>query len=222
MTATTSEMIDALYHPIARTITDVLAGEEHAAELFLIDDEENILMAVRHGVQLECVVHTGSEGQGLSQELQEALGESAVPVHEMAVHVAKKLFGREKRTRLFALARKPDPAALADLAGAQGDIVVLDGVKLAGNIGAISRTACALGAAGLVLVESRPAVCPGPPAGPRQPRDGVRAPNGARRALSGAELPRGAPRCRGGLGRRLHSNHLGDRRRAGPAGYRHG
>lgn len=147
-------MIDALYHPIARTITDVLAGEEHAAELFLIDDEENILMAVRHGVQLECVVHTGSEGQGLSQELQEALGESAVPVHEMAVHVAKKLFGREKRTRLFALARKPDPAALADLAGAQGDIVVLDGVKLAGNIGAISRTACALGAAGLVLVES--------------------------------------------------------------------
>jgi TrmH family RNA methyltransferase len=38
--------------------------------------------------------------------------------------------------------------------GRPGDIVVLDGVRIVGNIGAIIRTATGLGAAGVVLIDS--------------------------------------------------------------------
>src|SRR5699024_3645568 len=64
------------------------------------------------------------------------------------------LFGDRKCSRVFALARAPRRPKLRDLNGTKGDIIILDGVRIDGNIGAITRTACALDAAGVVLIDS--------------------------------------------------------------------
>ena len=72
----------------------------------------------------------------------------------MDASVVNQLFKGEKRPKTFGVARVPRPHRLADLASATGDVVVLDGVKIVGNIGAIVRTAFALGAGGILLVDS--------------------------------------------------------------------
>jgi tRNA G18 (ribose-2'-O)-methylase SpoU len=142
--------IDDIHHPIARRIADALRGR--SARLFVIDDEENIRRAVRCDVRLESLYLT--EGLAPSGISTLRAVPYAVPCRVLSVNLAKRLFGGDKRSRVFALAHPPPQPALEDLSTNAGDIVVLDGVQLVGNIGAITRTACALGAAGLVLVDS--------------------------------------------------------------------
>lgn len=144
--------IDTDRDPDARRVADVLRAGSAARKTFLIDDEENISQAVRNGIELLALYRT--ENAEMSNALRTAAQRSHAPIFRMAARVAKELFGSEKRTRIFALARSPRKARLEDLTGDAGDIVVLDGVRLAGNIGAIARTAHALGASGLILVDS--------------------------------------------------------------------
>lgn len=144
--------IDTGRDPDARRVADVLRAGSAARKTFLIDDEENISQAVRNGIELLALYRT--ENAEMSNALRTAAQQSHAPTFRMAAHVAKELFGSGKRTRIFALARSPRKARLEDLTGDAGDIVVLDGVRLAGNIGAIARTAHALGASGLILVDS--------------------------------------------------------------------
>jgi TrmH family RNA methyltransferase len=143
-------VIDSAHHPDARRVTDVLRGPAGAGRTFLIDDEENIVQAVRGGIRLDGLYLT-DDAPPAHEMMRAAQG---TPVHVISARVGKELFGVEKRSRVFALARTPRPPALADVTHRPGPIVVLDGVRLAGNIGAIIRTACALDAAGVVLVDS--------------------------------------------------------------------
>lgn len=110
------------------------------------------------------------------------LDTAELTVVTMEPTVAKTLFTDAKHVRLFALAAAPKLCKLSALAATQertvtqqstvtqphttttteratterfgGDIVVLDGVRIVGNIGAVIRTACALGARGVVLLNS--------------------------------------------------------------------
>ncbi|UFU08201.1 TrmH family RNA methyltransferase [Ruania halotolerans] len=150
---TREELIADRAHAIARRIGDVVRAGSRAQPTILIDDEENILQASRHGVQLDGIFRTRSQ-VALGAELSALAHAGGVPVRRLTDGVAAELFGGEKRARVFALARRPSQYALGDLAPLSGDIVILDGVRLAGNIGALTRTAAALGAAGLVLVET--------------------------------------------------------------------
>lgn len=68
--------------------------------------------------------------------------------------VLRSLFAGEKHSRVFALARAPKQASWSDLAARQGDLLVLDGVRIAGNIGAIIRSACAFNITGIILLNS--------------------------------------------------------------------
>lgn len=145
------ETLDRAGHPRLRRIADVLRSRSRRPTMFVIDDEENIAQAIRCGIELESLYVTESTiGEG-SPSLAH-LGD--VPVYIVTDAAARGLFGKERRTRFFALAHAPKPPAFRDLSGAEGDVIVLDGVRLVGNIGAITRTACALGAAGVVLIGS--------------------------------------------------------------------
>jgi TrmH family RNA methyltransferase len=119
----------------------------------LIDDEENILRALVAGVSVHSLFHAG-EG-GVSERLRRTLSPS-VPVYEVAKRTGKKLFGNDKTARVFAVARTPAMPGLESLAAVSQDIVVLDNVSLAGNIGAIIRTSLALGIGGVVLLDADP------------------------------------------------------------------
>ncbi len=146
---TTEETIDDVRHPVARRIADVLRNRSARPRVFVIDDEENILQALRCGVRIDSLYTTGGTDPA---PFHPAVG-GAIPSHTLSPAVMRHLFGGQKQCRVFALAHSPRPPALPDL-NAMGDIVVLDGVRLVGNIGAIIRTACALGAAGVVLIDS--------------------------------------------------------------------
>ncbi|AZA12164.1 TrmH family RNA methyltransferase [Corynebacterium gerontici] len=143
-------MIESLLDSKAREISAVIDAEFPGR--FIIDDEENIAQAIAHGVTIHEVVSIGERTP--ADVLAQALREHHIEVVGMAVHVAKRLFGHDKRPRLFAVAETPQSHDLDSALSPEGDIVVLDGVRLPGNIGAIVRTAAGLGAAAVVLVDS--------------------------------------------------------------------
>lgn len=145
----TVRAIDSARHPVARRIADVLRSRSENPNVFVIDDRENIEQAVACGVELDSLYYATSAGPlNLS-----AIG-AEVPHYALAGDVARTLFGEQKRSRVFALARAPRRPKFRDLLGTTGDIIILDGVRIVGNIGAITRTACALNAAGIVLLDS--------------------------------------------------------------------
>lgn len=148
----TGQVIDSLRHPVVRRVADVLRSRSARPKVFVIDDGENIQQALRCGVRLDSLYVT-EDVERAALPILTAIPYS-VPRHVLSSGVVKTLFGVEKAARTFALARRPRQPTLRDLFARPGDIVVLDGVRLVGNIGAITRTACALGAAGLVLVDS--------------------------------------------------------------------
>lgn len=148
----TARTIDDARDPAARRVADVLRSRSDRPRVFVVDDRENIEQAVACGIELDGVYATRSAAaEGLA--LVAGVG-AGTPLHLLDDAVAWSLFGRQKHSRVFALARAPRPPRLGDLTGRAGDVVVLDGVRLVGNIGAVARTACALGAAGVVLVDS--------------------------------------------------------------------
>lgn len=114
----------------------------------LIDDEENIIQALIGGFQLDAIF------VGDNAQLPDKLTAAAVPKYQVKTAVNKKLFGDERKSRVYAVGSNFAAPTINDVINASGDIVVLDGVKLAGNIGAITRNALAFHAAGVILVNS--------------------------------------------------------------------
>lgn len=145
-------VIDSPRHPVARRISDVLRSRSGKPTTFVIDDHENIAQAVAQGIRLDSLYVAESPTKPAFWEVADL--DPGVPAYGLSPEVVRALFGEQKLSRCFALAHAPRPPRLRDLTGSPGDIVVLDGVRLVGNIGAITRTACALGAAGVVLLDS--------------------------------------------------------------------
>jgi 23S rRNA (adenosine1067-2'-O)-methyltransferase len=146
------EVIDWLRHPVALTIRQLLMrSEREQLQRILIDDEENIVQALAAGVTIESVFYAGDVR--ISNELQDQLP-GDVRVYEVAKRTCKKLFEKEKVTRVFAIAHLPPPLPLKQLLATSGDLVVLEDLGISGNIGAIVRTAVAMGVGGLVLLNA--------------------------------------------------------------------
>ncbi|MBZ2196892.1 TrmH family RNA methyltransferase [Occultella gossypii] len=150
---TVDSVIESSADSGARRVRDVLRAGARARNTILIDDEENIVQALRNGIRLNGIYVT-NDPPALSDEVRAAAWSDRIPIHRLARAVADELFAGEKRTRVFALATHPHPYTLDDVARRAGDIVVLDGVRLTGNVGAITRTAAALGGAGIALIGS--------------------------------------------------------------------
>lgn len=115
----------------------------------IIDDVENIWQAHRAGVRIGRAFFTPSE-RAAAADLEEA----GVPVVEVTRDQAQDVFGVERASRVFAVAYPARPRQLGSLRDDDRDLVVLDGVRLVGNIGAIIRTTAAFGGSGVVLLNS--------------------------------------------------------------------
>lgn len=118
----------------------------------LIEDAEPLLQCVRAG--LDFIEIYGTEGHTIPAEVLAACQERDIPVRLIGSSIVNHVFKAEKKPKVFGIIRVPRPRRFDDLAATTGDLVVLDGVKIVGNIGAIVRTAFALGAAGLILIDS--------------------------------------------------------------------
>lgn len=149
--STEVEIVDSLAHPLAVWLREVLNGSQKDARLIVVDDEENILQALRAGLKVARVFHTAD--QPLSERLRRALPPTAI-IHEIAKRTGKKLFETSKLSRTFAVAQAPEPPELTDLAVLERDLVVLEAPGISGNVGAIIRTAAAFGVGGIVLLDA--------------------------------------------------------------------
>ncbi|MFD5225547.1 TrmH family RNA methyltransferase [Microbacterium sp. NPDC058342] len=133
-------------------IADVLRSGALAPRVVLIDDPENIEQAIACDVHVDALYATERMlEQGLPRLRGAAHDE---PFRIIDAESSRRLFRGQKDARVFALARAPRPLRPRDLLKRPGDVLVLDGVRLVGNIGAVTRTAGALGAAGVILVDS--------------------------------------------------------------------
>ncbi|MFE9402678.1 NshR/TsnR family 23S rRNA methyltransferase [Streptomyces sp. NPDC006530] len=138
--------------PAVQRIIDVTKPSRSVVKTALIEDIEPLMQCI--GAGLDFFEVYGLETSPLPAELLAACEQRKIPVRLIESSIANHVFKTEKRPKAFGLVRVPKPRRFADLAATTGDIVVLDGVKIVGNIGAILRTSFALGAAGIVLVDS--------------------------------------------------------------------
>ena len=145
-------LVDSLLHPLAGPIRKLLTrqGRQELNQI-LIDDEENILQALKAGVEIESVYYAGDEV--ISEVLRKNLTEGAT-IHEVAKRTTKKLFENDKISRIFAIAETPKPIGLEALKGITKDVVVLEDLSISGNIGNIIRTSLALGVGGMILLNA--------------------------------------------------------------------
>lgn len=147
-------LIDSLNHPLAGPIRKLLHrdGRREIGKI-LIDDEENIFQAIQAGVKIESIYFAGEEV--ISDELRKRLPPNTT-VHEVAKRTTKKLFENDKISRIFAIAKTPNPIGLDALKSIKKDVVVLEDLSISGNIGNITRTSLALGVGGILLLNMDP------------------------------------------------------------------
>lgn len=147
-------LIDSLNHPLAGPIRKLLHRDgRRELNQILIDDEENILQALRAGVEIESVYFAGDEI--ISDELRNKLTPGAT-IHEVAKRTTKKIFENDKMSRIFAIAETPKPKGLDMLKSIKNDFVVLEDLSISGNIGNIIRTSLAMDLGGMILLNMDP------------------------------------------------------------------
>lgn len=138
--------------PAVQRIKDVTKPSRPNIKTTLIEDAEPLMQSIAAGV--EFIEVYGSDSHPFSSELLALCRRENVPVRLIDSSIANQLFKGERKPKTFGIARVPRPAGFSDIASRSGDVVVLDGVKIVGNIGAIVRTSLALGASGIILVDS--------------------------------------------------------------------
>ena len=146
------DVISSERDPAVGRLRDLMKPSRGSIRTVLLEDEEPIAQALAAGVELVELYVLDSVSP--PTELVARCAEAGVPARTMTVEVGNQLFKGDRKPKVFAIARVPAPARFGDIAGRPGDVVVLDGVKIVGNVGAIVRTCFALGAAGIVLVDS--------------------------------------------------------------------
>jgi TrmH family RNA methyltransferase len=148
------ERVDHLLHPLAVQVSSLLTREGRlATREIIIDDEQNILQYRSTGAEVQRIFLAEDHDCSPAQ-IQGLAG--AAPVSILARRTSKKLFGNERLSRVFAIAALPKLQALQQLPGIAGDVLVLDNLQISGNIGAIVRTAFALRAGAIVILDTDP------------------------------------------------------------------
>ena len=141
--------IDAIDHPLMRLTQSLLheAGRKEHKQ-FIIDDPENISAALEAGIVVKHLFCYGEHAQKHPQFFQQL--DESIKVYPIRPRTCKKIFGTEKQARIFAIADIPETKPLSAL---QGDIAVLDGLMMMGNMGAIMRSALAFDIGGLAMLD---------------------------------------------------------------------
>lgn len=138
--------------PAAQRIADLAKESRSPGKSVLVEDVEPLVIALRAGLEFQGVYVLDSIDP--PSEVIEACDELGVPITVMDATLATKLFRSDKRPDVFGIARTPRPMRVKNFIGTGRDVLVLDGVQIVGNIGAIVRSALAFGAAGVVVVNS--------------------------------------------------------------------
>lgn len=133
-------------------LTDLNRKARGPIRTLLIEDHDPLLQSIRSGLEFDEVY--ALENAPFPEDIAAACAERNVSVRRLSTELAGEIFKIEKKPKVFGIAHLPRPAKLRDVADSPQDVVVLDGVKIVGNIGALIRSAFAFGASAVVLLDS--------------------------------------------------------------------
>lgn len=147
-----NEVLDDRSAPAAQRIADLAKMGAAPGKSVLIEDEEPLLNAIRAGVKFDAVYVLDSVD--VPEAVEQACRKHGFTLQVMSAQLATRLFKSDKRPDIFGVARMPRPVRPERFQNQERDILILDGVRIVGNIGAIVRSALAFGAGGIILVDS--------------------------------------------------------------------
>ena len=136
----TDSHIDSLNHPFCEQWRPLIESPNRYDKHIIIDDTQNIEQAIHAGCELIHVVRTEADDCNSTQAKHWTI----------APRTLKKLFSPGRAPTCFAIAKRPDAGTLSQCE--RQDLLVLDGIKITGNIGAICRSVAALGPAPVIFV----------------------------------------------------------------------
>jgi len=149
-----AEKITSLHNPRVKEAAKLRSGRGRTRQArILIDGQREVQRALRAGVQLfEVFVCPGPSGEPSERELAswEAAG---VPVFRVNAHVFSRLAYGDRDQGVVAVARTPDRTLDGLSLGAEALVIVLEGVEKPGNVGAVVRTADAVGASAVIVAD---------------------------------------------------------------------
>ncbi|MDO4242813.1 MAG: TrmH family RNA methyltransferase [Actinomyces sp.] len=145
------ETITRRSDPAVQRIVDISKPRFKPGSVMFLEDELPVAEAIRSGVRL---VEVYADESRVPEELVRLCASYGVPFRLIASPLMSAIFKSGRRPDVVAVATTPRPARLKEIDLGSGDVVILDGVRIVGNIGAIVRSAFALGAAGVVLCDS--------------------------------------------------------------------
>jgi TrmH family RNA methyltransferase len=145
------QITDASASAIQR-LRDLVRHPRQGTKQTIVEDEEPVINCSRFGLDvIEVFVEQSHQP---SAAFLEECAQRNVPVRSLAESVNIQIFKNDRRPHVYAVIRLPTAPKLDQILARPGDIVLLDGVRIVGNIGAIVRSAFALNAAGVILVDS--------------------------------------------------------------------
>lgn len=116
-----------------------------------LEDEITVREAVLAGAK---IIEVYADEAHPPQELMDLCESRGVPFRFIATTLMSTIFKSGRRPDVVGVATTPRPARLDQIDVTTGDVLVLDGVRIVGNIGAMVRSALALNASGVVLCDS--------------------------------------------------------------------
>lgn len=140
--------IDSIDHPLMLLTRDLLKaeGREHHQRI-IIDDVDNIEQAMAAGIKIEHLFFYNDHVEKYPVFFNRV--KNLAELHTLRPRTSKKVFGGEKMARIYAIAQTPSLPTLNQMSG---DIIVLDGLTITGNIGAIIRSAVAFNMSGMCIL----------------------------------------------------------------------
>lgn len=137
--------------PAIQRIVDISKPRFKPGSVMFVEDELPVRQAIAGGARL---VEVYADEARVPEDLVRECASRSIPFRLIASPLMAQIFKAGRRPDVVAVAATPRAGRLEDIDPARGDVVILDGVRIVGNIGAIVRSAFALGAAGVVLCDS--------------------------------------------------------------------
>jgi TrmH family RNA methyltransferase len=149
-----AEKITSLHNPRVKDAVKLRSGRGRTRQgRILIDGLREVQRALRAGVQLHEVFACPAPNDEPSEQALAAWEDAGVPVFRVAANVFSRLAYGDRDLGVVAVAQAPDHSLGGLSLVADALVVVLEGVEKPGNVGAVVRTADAVGASAVIVAD---------------------------------------------------------------------
>jgi TrmH family RNA methyltransferase len=149
-----AEKITSLHNPRVKDAAKLRSGRGRTRQgRILIDGLREVQRALRAGVPLQEVFVCPGPHDEPSQRALASWENAGVPVFRVSAQVFSRLAYGDRDQGVVAVAQAPDRTLAGLCLAADALVIVLEGVEKPGNVGAVVRTADAVGASAVIVAD---------------------------------------------------------------------